>query len=393
MRIGFDLRMGGSMHAGIGRYAFALLVNMLKRDKNNEFIVFYKPDAISDEDLKVIQTFEKVTLISTNARHYSFSEQFQFLRLLNVHKLDLVHFPNFNVPIWYNKPYIVTIHDVVHHKISGHKLGRYWKFLAYKKIIETAAKKSQKIITVSQSSKKDIAETLHVSEAKIEVIYEGTTLEPVSDKHVQEVKRELMLSRPYFLFVGTLERKKNVVQLAHGFDTFLSKYNLDMDLVIAGKPDVHYPDIKFQAMDIVNKNRLVFTDYIPDKDLTALYQGAYAYANASLHEGFGLPGVEAMKFGLPLTVSNIDVFNEIYDNAALYFDPYNLDDMAEKFYLLAKDAQFHQQMQQKSLARSQFFEWSIAAEQTLALYEKTSEEAKPLPPEPEVYEPIPEDDE
>ncbi|MCC7356505.1 MAG: glycosyltransferase family 4 protein [Candidatus Doudnabacteria bacterium] len=392
MRIGFDLRMGGSMHAGIGRYSFALLIAMLKRDRDNEFIVFYKPDAIADEDLIALQKFSQVTLVSTNARHYSFSEQLIFLRQLNKAKLDIVHFPNFNVPIWYNRPYVVTIHDVVHHKISGHKIGRYWKFMAYKKIIETAAKKAIRIITVSEASKKDIAKTLKVSLDKIDVVYEGTTLEPVSDKQIADVKRSYLLSRPYFLFVGTLERKKNVVQLTHGFDEFLSKYNLDMDLVIAGKPDPHYPEIKFQAMDVIHKNRLVFTDYISDTDLSALYQGAYAYANASLHEGFGLPGVEAMRFGLPLAVSNIEVFNEVYDNAALYFDPYNLEDMAEKFYLLAKDTQFHQQMQQKSLVRSQYFDWDIAAKQTLEIYRQTAKELKPVEPQPETYEPEPEDD-
>ncbi len=390
MRIGFDLRMGGSLHAGIGRYAFALLVHMLKQGEQNEFIVFYKPDAISQDDLQVLRAFPHATLVKTAARHYSFAEQTFFLRLLNKHQLDLVHFPNFNVPIWYKKPFVVTIHDVVHHKISGHKLSRYWKFLAYKKIIETAAQKSTRIITVSEASKKDIAETLKVPLQKISVIYEGTTLQPVEDAHVQRVLRAYMLTRPYFLFVGTLERKKNVVQLVRGFEAFLSQYHLDMDLVIAGKPDPHYPDIKFQAMDIVHKNRLVFTDYISDADLTALYQGAYAYANASLHEGFGLPGVEAMRFGLPLAVSNIEVFNEIYDNAALYFDPQDPDDMAEKFYLLAKDTQFHQQMQQKSLARSQYFDWDISAKETLELYGAAVEAAAE---HVEIYEPIPEDEE
>ena len=368
MRIGFDYRMGGSLHSGIGRYAFEILNHILAKNSNDNFVIFYNPTSVIQEDLDLFSKYGKVELIPVSARHYSYAEQITFLLALNKAKLDIVHFPNFNIPIFYQKPFVVTIHDVVHHKISGHKLSTYFKFLAYKKIIETAAKKSKKIITVSESSKKDIAEILKVPPAKIVVTYEGSTLKPVDLRVVEKVKDSFLLTKPYFLFVGTLERKKNLIGLAQGFERFLAKYKFDMDLVVAGKVDQHYPDIKFQVLDILKNNHVVFTDYISDEQLSALYQGAFAYANASIHEGFGLPGVEAMSFGLPLIVSNIETFNEIYDNAALYFDPHNPDDIAEKFYLLAKDVEFHRQMQEKSTKRSLQFDWGMAATQTLEIY-------------------------
>jgi glycosyltransferase involved in cell wall biosynthesis len=367
--------MGGNQHGGIGRYAFELLLHLLERDQTNRYIIFYHPSLVSQSDLETIRNFKNAELVASHARHYSFGEQILFLRQLYAYPIDVMHFPNFNIPIRYSRPFVTTIHDVVHHKISGQKKSTYWKFLAYKKVIETAAKNAAVVITVSQASKDDIHTLLQVPTEKIEVIYEGVTLNTVEDKKVQMTKRKFLLERPYFLFVGTLERKKNVVTLARAFDLFLAKYKLDMDLVFAGKVDTHYPDIKFQAMDIAHANRLVFTDYISDNDLSALYQGALAYVNASLHEGFGLPGVEAMRFGLPLAVSNLPVFNEIYDNAALYFDPQNTDDIAEKLYLLAKDPQFHAQMQQKSLARAEFFDWNSTAEQTLAVYESVNAKA------------------
>ena len=368
MNIGFDFRMGGTSHGGIGRYAFELLTHILDQQTDDNFIVFYNPQTARDSDLMFLKSSERVSLVATSVRHYSFGEQTVFLRQLYRHKLDLMHFPNFNYPIFYNRPFVVTIHDVVHHKLSGHKKSRYWKFLAYKKIIETAAIKSAAIITVSEESKKDIVKTLNAPESKVFVTYEAALLPRVEERAVEIVKRKFLLSRPYFLFVGTLERKKNIIMLAKGFDLFLSQYKLDMDLVFAGKIDAHYPEIKFQAMNIVHKNRLVFTGYISDLDLSGLYQGAFAYLNASLHEGFGLPGVEAMSFGLPLAVSNLPVFNEIYDNAALYFDGNSPEDIADKLYLLAKDPQFHAQMQEKSLARSEFFDWNKTAASTLDIY-------------------------
>jgi glycosyltransferase involved in cell wall biosynthesis len=241
--------------------------------------------------------------------------------------------------------------------------------LAYKKIIQSAADRAKFIITVSDYSKRDIAKLLCQPAEKIFVIYEGANLRTdVSDAKLSAIKKTYMLKRPYFLFVGVLERKKNIVNLTRGFDAFIKKYGLDMDLVIAGKTDKHYPDIKHHALDIKAGDRLVFTGYVDDADLSALYKGAYAFVSASLHEGFGLPGAEATQFGLPLIVSNIAVFNEVYDNAAVYFNPLDPEDIAEKMHLVVKDTAFCEQLRQHSLKRGMLFDWKQTAEQTLGIY-------------------------
>lgn len=372
MRIGIDMRMAGTHHGGIGRYVFELVKNLLEIDLENEYVLFYNPESFEKaEELKNLPVKNNIYLIKAPFRHYSFKEQLFFSRLLDKHSLDLVHFPNFNFPILYKKPFVVTIHDMVHHKIGGAKKTHFIHFLAYKKVIEAAAKNSKKIITVSEYSKTEIEKYLQVNPSKIEVIYEGSSLKTdASEIAVAEVKKQFLLTRPYFLFVGVLERKKNLVNLTRGFDAFLKKYKLDMDLVIVGKSDKHYPDIKYKAMDIKHKDRLVFTGYLGQKDLEAMYKGAHALVNSSLHEGFGLPGVEAMQFGLPLAVSNLPVFNEIYDNAAVYFDPLDPEDIAEKLYLLARDSSFYHQLQINSHKRGQEFTWRKTAEQTLKVFKE-----------------------
>lgn len=369
MTIGFDFRLGGAINSGIGRYVFELLKKLLDNDPGNQYVVFYNRNNVSLEDLDVLQKYSQVTLVATNIRHYSLAEQLLLPRILYRYNLDLMHFPNFNVPVLYNRPYVVTIHDMVHHKISGHKKSTKIFFWGYLYVIQKAAEHAAKIITVTEAAKKDIVELLHVPAEKVAVIYEAPFLETADEQRVAKVKKQFLLSRPYFLFVGTLERKKNLPVLTKGFDLFLKEYHLDMDLVIAGKPDRHYPDIKFQAMEIEHRNSLVFTDFVDDQDLSALYQGAYAFVTASLHEGFGLPGVEAMQFGLPVLASNTPVFNEVYDNAAIYFDATDPKDIAEKMRLLAQDSQFHQQMQEKSLKRRGVFDWDHTAKQTLAVYQ------------------------
>ena len=371
MRIGFDFRMGGSVNAGIGRYSFELLTHLMKKSQgseiSDEYFVFYHKQNNNPADLKALKQLG-ATLVETNIRHYSFGEQFALPKILNKYNLDLVHFPNFNVPLLYRKPYVVTIHDMVHHKISGHKKSRIWKFYAYKYLIQKAAERATKIITVTEAAKQEIIKYLNVEAEKIAVTYEAPASHELAAVNTEAVKQKFLISRPYFLFVGSLERKKNLPMLAKAFDLFLTKYKFNMDLVIAGKVDPHYPEVKDQILDITHRNRLVLTGFVEDADQAALYQGAYAFITASLHEGFGLPGLEAMSYGLPVLASNTDVFNEVYDNGAIYFDPMDPEDIAAHMQLVAQDTQFHAQMQQKSIARVQYFDWVETANQTLIVY-------------------------
>lgn len=367
MRIGLDFRMGGSINAGIGRYSFELFQAILKQNTNHEFFVFYNQYNVNKKDLEVLEK-SGAELIQANFRHYSYGEQLLFPRLLKNYNLDLVHFPNFNVPIFYQGDYVVTIHDMVHHKISGHKKSRYYKFLAYKFIISRAAKRAKKIITITEAAKKEIIEFLGIEPSKIVVSYEAPPENTESPGDFTELKKTYLLNRPYLLFVGSLERKKNVIKLCQGFDILLTKYKYDLDLVLSGKVDPHYPEIRTQAMDIKHRDNLVFTGWINNQDQTALYRNAFAFVTASLHEGFGLPGVEAMQYGIPVLAANTEVFNEVYDNAAIYFDGTDPNDIAEKIHLLISDQPFYESMQKKSVVRANHFSWQKSAKETLNVY-------------------------
>ncbi|MCX6796861.1 MAG: glycosyltransferase family 1 protein [Candidatus Doudnabacteria bacterium] len=361
--------MLGSRHGGIGRYSLELSKHLLALDRRNLYCLFINPASADKSDVDLLSKYSNTKIIASNIRHYSIKEQSRFYKQLNMENLDLVHFPNFNVPLLYKKPFVVTIHDMVHHKISGHKKSHFLQFLAYKKIIQDASVKARAIITVSNHSKKEIHKYLNAPLEKIYVIYEGSNLNcKISENAVASVKEKFFLQFPYFLFVGVLERKKNLPNLTRGFDLFLEKNKFKMDLVIVGKADKHYPEIRHKAMDIKHNNRLIFTDFVEDPDLSALYKGAFAFVSASLHEGFGLPGIEAMKFNLPLVVSNTEVFNEIYDNAAIYFNPLDPNDISEKMKLLAADSQFYQKQRANSAARADFFDWNNTAQETLLIY-------------------------
>ncbi|HYF04575.1 MAG TPA: glycosyltransferase family 1 protein [Patescibacteria group bacterium] len=361
--------MGGSQNAGIGRYAHELLMSLLGFDTENYYKIFYHPQNCSAEDLEALAKHPNADLISANFRHYSISEQIGFLRLINKLHIDLFHFPNFNVPVLYKKPYVVTIHDLVHHRLSGHKKSTRLWFEGYKYVVSQAVKNSERIITVSQSAKREIVGYFPEAEIKTEVIYEGRNLKPVLGPQVALVQKKYLIQKPYFLFVGTLERKKNVPYLAAAFSRFIEQHRIDMELVIVGKEDSHHPEVKAEALDIKHKERVIFTNFVTDSDLARLYQGAYAFVTASTNEGFGLPGVEAMGFGLPVLCPDIPVFNEVYDNAGLFFDYNNENDLPEKMRFVCQDQLYYHQLREKSKARSEAFSWVTCAQKTLKIYE------------------------
>ena len=368
MKIGIDIRMAGTQNGGIGRYISELVNGLVSRDLQNDYFLFYRDNSnLGDLDLEAKTA--KTILVKAPFRHYSLKEQLLFPRVLKKYNLDLAHFPNFNVPIRYKRPFVVTIHDLIHHKLGGVKKTNFLHFFAYKKVIGSAVLSAKKIITVSEASKKDLVEEFSVPEAKVSVIYEGVSLSGMpTEKQIAEVKGKYLLSRPYFLFVGVLQRNKNLPGLTVGFNKFLARSGLDFDLCIVGKTDPHYPEIKAQALNIKHAEHLVFTGEVSDEDLKSLYAGANAFVSASRFEGFGLPGLEAMSYGLPLAVSNIPVFNEIYENGAIYFDNGNTDSIAECLRLLAQDRLYYMQVRAKAQARVKAFSWEKCAQETLQVY-------------------------
>ncbi len=365
MRIGLDLRMAEGDY-GIGRYSFELVKKIISYDRNNQYFLFVRnPSKFKAAGFDVHQNVE---LVSADFRHYSFQEQFYLPRLLNSYNLDLMHFLNFNVPLNYKKDFVVTIHDLVHHKLPGNKKRRLLHRLAYHWVMRHAVTDSKKIITVSEASKKEILSVYQVSPEKIKVVYEAAIPVPVTDSDVAEVRQIYAITKPYIIFVGVMERKKNLVNLSRAFDVLKDKYNLNIQMVLAGKADPYYPEVIDEMQKIKYRKDLIFTGVVTDKEKFALYKGAKAFVSASLLEGFGLPGVEAMSLGIPLAVANTEVFNEVYDNGAIYFNALDPNDIAQKINLILSDDKYRSLIANNAYSRAQYFSWDTAAQETIKVY-------------------------
>ncbi|MCL5435175.1 MAG: glycosyltransferase family 4 protein [Patescibacteria group bacterium] len=369
MVIGIDARLWSQ--TGIGRYTRNLVFNMLKLDELNEYVIFVQKKEekeIKDQISKFKIKNLKLKIIAVDIKWHTISEQIKFASILNKEKLDLVHFPYFSVPIFYNRPFVVTIHDlIVHHfptgKASTLALPLYKaKLIAYKIVIKKATQKAKRIITVSNSTKAEIIDHLKISEDKIEVIYEA-----FDDKlKIENLKFKIGKYGKYFLYVGNAYPHKNLERLIKAFSKISKDYK-DLRLILIGKKDYFY-----QKLEKENKSdRIVFFGNATDDELSSFYSNAIALVAPSLMEGFGLPVLEAMSLRCLVIASDIPAFREIAQDEILYFDPKDVEDMSAKLKnVIENENKYKKEILDKAFEQTKNFSWEKSARETLKTYEE-----------------------
>lgn len=371
MKIGIDCRFFSSKFTGIGRYTHELVENFIKLNSQlpnpHELVLFF-----NEPEYKDFHCPEHVRKVLVNVKHYSINEQFVFLRKLNKENLDIVHFPHFNIPVLYSKPYIVTIHDLTLSMFPGQKMTKWYHRVGYNLTIKNAVKKAKKIIAVSENTKKDLIKLLRVPEEKITVIYNGVTPE---FKVVPEYKNAE--HDQFLLYAGVWRSHKNLPRLISAFYLLKNKKPelKDLKLIITGKPDPHYPEVKHSVRFLGLENDVKFLGLVPEQELVKLYNQAKIFVFPSLYEGFGLPPLEAMSCGTPVAAANSSSIPEVCgaDNA-VFFDPNNVNSIAETILSLYKNPEAQEKLIKNGLAHAAKFSWEKAAKKTfemiLALLEK-----------------------
>lgn len=370
-RIGIDARMFGTAQAaGIGTYTEELVGNLLKTDSQNQYTVFVTPDTAA-----VFPFFsENLTKKAVPFKHYTVSEQLFYPRLLAREQLDLIHYTNFNTPVFFKgAPSIVTIHDLTLLFFPGRKHRSALYRAAYRYIIKRSCQNATKIIAVSEGTKADIIKHLGISPDKVTVIYEGVAprLRSASDaRRIEMIKNKYNITSPFFLYVGQWRAHKNLVRLIRAFAILRRRYNLDYQLVIIGKQDPLSPEVPETIKQLGLGDTVITTGYIADTDLPDFYVAAEAFVFPSLYEGFGIPPLEAMALGTPVVSSNASVMPEILGKAALYFDPLNVEDIAAKLYQFATSFRLRQELKEAAPAQVRKYSFSRMAKETLAVYEQ-----------------------
>lgn len=377
MRIGIDARFYGSVGKGLGRYAQKLIENLEKIDKINQYFIFLRKENF-DEFQPKNDNFKKVLADYT---WYSFSEQINMPKVLNAYKLDLVHFPHFNVPILYRKKFVITIHDLIlihFPTLKGTRLNPifYWiKYLAYKIIIGSAIRRSKKIITVSEFSKNDILNHYSLKKDKVSVTYEAFDESQISkyDSDVDEsILRKYGIIKPYLLYVGNAYPHKNLERLLDSWDKFFleEKNKKVTQLVLVGKKDYFYERLMGQIKRS-NIQNVVLTGFVKDDDLSGVYRESLGYVFPSLYEGFGLPPLEAMAMGVPVISNQHGCMQEILGESAYYFDGKNIESIKDAIIKISNDNDLRQTLIDRGYAQVKKYSWKKMVLQTLEIYKNT----------------------
>lgn len=369
-RFGHDPKTGLPRRVGSGEYCFQLLSNLNKIDKDNSYIVYLPQSPTADLPKESENWHYKI--VGPRKMWTLFGMSLEFL--LKRSKPDVFFSPTHYLPIFAPEKSVISVLDVSYIRFpelfKATDLNQLTKWTRY------SVKKAKAIFTISKASKDDIIKEYGVSEDKVVVTYPGTKFEIRNPKSKTNSKfkmqnSELLVEKygvkgEYVLFVGTLQPRKNIERLVEAFSK-LGK--ADLELVIVGKKGWKFEEILAAPKKFNVEARVKFLESVTDEDLPAFYKNALCFALPSLYEGFGLPVLEAMRYGCPVVTSNISSLPEAGGDAVLYVDPKNTNDIKEKLELMINDKGLRIKLIEKGYEQVKKFSWEKTARETLGALE------------------------
>jgi glycosyltransferase involved in cell wall biosynthesis len=364
MKIAFDLRRIKNL--GIGRYMKCLVEAILAQEPRGDYLLILPPGA---EDMIQVggSRAEKIT---PKLKYYSIREQIQLPRILRDHKVDLLHSPHFMLPLVRPCASVLTVHDVIGLRWKEDlqsQIGRVY----YRWMISAAVRLADRIITVSKFSRDDIVRCLGVDPEKVEVIYEGISpdFRQITDHAELEIIRtKYRIKDDYVVYAGIYKPRKNHAALLRAFRTFLSN-NGHANLVLVGPLKEGERELRRLADELGISKKVIFTGFVDDYELRALYSAAKVYACPSLYEGFGLTVLEAMACGTPVVCTGETSLPEVAGDAALYADPRNPEEFAQALHNVFTNANLRGTLIEKGRNNLRRFSWANTAKETLGVYQ------------------------
>ncbi|MFS0821580.1 glycosyltransferase family 4 protein [Bacillus sp. 1P02SD] len=353
---------------GIENYTKNLIVNLIELNKNtsNELTVLFRreiPDYLKQKTgyKPLVCPFESQLLC----------EQIWIPYVKSKYKPDIIHFPAFPPGLLVKNNVIFTIHDATMWKYKetiSLKNKLYMKPLSTKGI-----KVSSKLITISESSKENLLDVFPGIENKL--FNCGNSISDdyrvITDSSIlKSVKEKYKLPNRFFLTVGSLEPRKNLLFLINTYLKFKKEHASDFKLVITGRSAWGSEEIKKIISDNKAEEDIILTGYVSDNDLIILYNIATYFVFPSIYEGFGLPVLEAMASGTPVISSNSSSLPEVAGDAAIYFDPTNENELKEIFIKISNNEEIHEEYRKKGLERRKLFSWMKVAENIYSIYLK-----------------------
>lgn len=350
---------------GVGYYTYHIIKSLIENDKKNQyFLINWKKTSLSPlvPSIIVKNPFKKI--LATYGWYLTLPFQ------LRNHKLDFIFNPS-SVPTFFKfkQKYIITIHDLS--PIIFTKTHKFGKNLIYRYLLPKTLKEAYGIIADSNNTKEDIIKYFGLPAGKIKVVYPGVDKKyKLIDKKIilEKIKNRYKLPNKFILNVGTLEPRKNIESLLRVFSKI--KKNLNYYLVIVGIKGWKYKKIFSLINKLKIKNKVIFTGYIKETDLPAIYNLASLFVYPSLYEGFGLPPLEAMACGCPTVISNVSSLPEVCGEAAYYINPYTINSISKGIEKALGDKNLRKKMIEDGLKQAKKFNWGKTSREILKIYEQ-----------------------
>jgi len=380
MTVGLDYRSAlkpNSRRRGIGRYTHELTRNLLANCPQLDFLLYTIAGA---EGSRLGGNFRERPLfyLRRPSRLNWAIEAVLFSQVARTDSPDLFHAMDpASVPAWLPCPLVVSVHDLIPFIFRREMRGQIP--IDYRLALRYACRRyrsADRILTLSEHSRRDICRLLSVPSDRIDVVPLGSTLVPTGLSRSaarDEVKRRFGFDVPYLLYVGGTDSRKNLGCLLEAFDR-IRREGYPGRLVLVGEtfamPIPEVSRLRAVAAQLGIDDRVAFLGYVEDQGLSLLFEACDFFVFPSLYEGFGLPVLEAMRCGAPLLISQASSIPEVAGEAAFYFDPEKPEDLAEAFRVASADPEEVESKRQLGLSRAREFSWEKAAERVERVYDQ-----------------------
>jgi len=364
MRVAIDTR---KIHDfGIGTYIRNLLRQLARIDRTSEYLLLSR-----EADLGIAaQLGPNFRSVREPSPNYSLREQVHVPWVLRRERPDVFHAPHYVLPPAVRCRSVVTIHDCIHLMFPQYLPNRL--ALTYARgSIRMAAKRATRVLTVSESSKRDILRFVDVAASKIDVIYnaydERFGVEP-REEDVVRVRERYQLHDEFVLYAGNVKPHKNLERLIVAFDQVRKRGLEHLKLVLIGDDISKYAALRRAVHSHQLHKYVRFLGYLPEETLAVMYRLAGVFVFPSLYEGFGLPPLEAMASGTPVVTSNVSSLPEVAGDAAVLVDPYDPSAIADGIERVLCDERLRRDLRARGLIRARQFSWEASVARVREIY-------------------------
>ncbi len=347
---------------GIGWFAYEVLQRVVKNYPEHEFIfIFDRPYA---EEFVFAKNVTPI-VVGPPARHaFLFYQWFErsVPKIVKKHQADLFFSPDGYLSLSLDIPQIQVIHDLAFEHYP--KQVPFWARKHYQYYFPKYAKKAEKILTVSAFSKQDIVHRYGISQDKIQVVYNGVSsfYAPLKAGDKKEIRDQYSEGKPYFVYVGSINPRKNIDRLLQAFDRFAERDKDDVCLLLVGEKMWKDNMLEQTFQTLKHKDRIKFTGRLAQFDLARVMGSALGLTYVSLFEGFGIPIAEAMQCGVPVITSNVSSMPEVAGEAAVLVDPNSIEDISNGMITIATNNRLRGDLITKGFEQVQKFSWDKTAQ-------------------------------